>query len=81
MTGEEADEERNQPLERAAATVFQNGSFDKPPDPGFERRFGWREWRRRTPVLAAGFACGMGLIGMTGVAIALLRLTVSTTPW
>ncbi|MFP6590354.1 MAG: hypothetical protein VCE12_07510 [Candidatus Latescibacterota bacterium] len=46
----------------------------------FERRFGWREWRRRTPVLAAGFACGMGLIGMTGVAIALLRLTVSTTP-
>ena len=47
----------------------------------FERRFGWREWRRRTPVLAAGFACGMGLIGMTGVAIALLRLTVSTTPW
>jgi hypothetical protein len=47
----------------------------------FEKRFGWREWRRRTPVLAAGFACGMGLIGMTGVAIALLRLTVATTPW
>ena len=47
----------------------------------FERRFGWRDWRRRTPVLAAGFACGMGLIGMTGVAIALLRSTVATTPW
>lgn len=47
----------------------------------FEKRFGWRDWRRRTPVLAAGFACGMGLIGMAGVAIALLSSTVSSTPW
>ena len=47
----------------------------------FERRFGWREWRRRTPVLMAGFSCGMGLIGMAGVALALLSSTVASTPW
>ena len=47
----------------------------------FEKRFGRQEWRRRTPVLAAGFACGMGLIGMAGVALALLSSTVASTPW
>lgn len=42
-----------------------------------ERRFGVDRWRRYAPVLLAGFACGMGLIGMSAVAIALISRSVS----
>jgi len=45
-------------------------------------RFGGQEkWRRYTPVLAAGFACGMGLIGMAAISLRLLKSAVSTKPW
>jgi hypothetical protein len=42
-----------------------------------ERRFGQERWRRFAPVLFAGFACGMGLIGMAAVAIALISKSVT----
>ena len=42
-----------------------------------ERRFGIEKWRRYAPVLFAGFACGMGLIGMSAVAVALISRSVS----
>ncbi|MEW6754766.1 MAG: peptide transporter [Candidatus Latescibacterota bacterium] len=43
-----------------------------------ERRFGVQEWRRYAPVLFAGFACGMGLTGMSAVAVALISRSVVT---
>ncbi|HCR17294.1 MAG TPA: hypothetical protein DIU35_07400 [Candidatus Latescibacteria bacterium] len=42
-----------------------------------ERRFGIEKWRRYAPVLFTGFACGMGLIGMSAVAVALISRSVS----
>jgi len=47
----------------------------------FLPRFGRKRWRQMTPVLMAGFSCGMGLIGMGGVAIALLSAAVRPKPW
>jgi hypothetical protein len=47
----------------------------------FARRFGEKEWRRYTPVLAAGFACGTGLIGMLAIAFALVSQSVSQMPF
>jgi hypothetical protein len=47
----------------------------------FARVYGPTEWHRRTPVLAAGFACGFGLIGMAAVAIALVSKAVSQMPF
>lgn len=38
----------------------------------FRRKFGKVRWRRYVPVVVAGFSCGMGLAGMTGVAISLI---------
>ncbi|MDA0335351.1 MAG: peptide transporter [bacterium] len=46
-----------------------------------ERRFGRHEWRRRAPVLLAGFACGQGLTGMGSVAIALIARSVAQLPY
>jgi len=43
------------------------------------KKFGRRQWLRAVPVLAAGYACGMGLIGMVGSAIALLAAAVKAT--
>jgi len=42
-----------------------------------EKRFGATNWRRYAPVLFAGYACGMGLIGMSAVAIALISKSVT----
>ena len=42
-----------------------------------EKRFGQRQWRQYAPVLLAGYACGMGLIGMSAVAIALISKSVT----
>ncbi|MBI3920996.1 MAG: peptide transporter [Armatimonadetes bacterium] len=42
----------------------------------FSRRFGKEQWRRYTPVLSAGFFCGMGLIGMLCVGIAMIVKSV-----
>ena len=46
-----------------------------------ERRFGVEVWRQYAPVLLAGYACGMGLIGMSAVAIALISKSVTQLPF
>jgi hypothetical protein len=47
----------------------------------FERRYGVENWRAYAPVLVAGYYCGMGLIGMGAVALALLSKSVSRLPY
>jgi len=47
----------------------------------FARRFGKTEWQRYTPVLAAGFSCGTGLVGMLAIAFALVSQSVSQMPF
>ena len=47
----------------------------------FRKRFGPETWRRYTPVLAAGYACGVGLIGMLAVAFAMIAKTISSLPY
>ncbi len=42
----------------------------------FRRRFGDR-WLRYTPVMLAGYACGMGLVAMVGMAFAILNKMMS----
>ncbi|MFH1708267.1 MAG: hypothetical protein ABIF71_10180 [Planctomycetota bacterium] len=44
----------------------------------FARRFGEKKWRNYAPVLLAGFACGMGLIGMSSIGISLIIKAVNT---
>ena len=41
------------------------------------RRFGKEKWEAYAPILAAGFGCGMGLIGMVGIGIALISKAVT----
>ncbi len=43
----------------------------------FQKKFGRREWLRYAPVVLAGFSCGMGLVGMASVAIAMIAKSVS----
>ena len=47
----------------------------------FQKRYGVENWRAFTPVLVAGYYCGMGLIGMAAVALALLSKSVSRLPF
>jgi len=47
----------------------------------FAKRFGPERWRRYVPVVAAGFACGMGLAGMVSVACALVARSASVLPF
>jgi hypothetical protein len=47
----------------------------------FQKRYGVENWRAYTPVLVAGYYCGMGLIGMAAVALALLSKSVSRLPY
>ena len=47
----------------------------------FEKRFGQKEWRQYAPVLAAGFACGMGLISMIAIAAALIKQSIAQLPY
>ena len=47
----------------------------------FRKRFGEETWKRYTPVLAAGYACGVGLIGMLSVAFAMIAKTISALPF
>ena len=42
----------------------------------FAKKLGKENWRKYTPILLAGYACGMGLIGMFSIAIALIAKTV-----
>ena len=47
----------------------------------FSKRYGEENWKAYTPVLVAGYYCGMGLIGMAAVALALLSKSVSRLPY
>ncbi|HUU69078.1 MAG TPA: peptide transporter [Planctomycetota bacterium] len=47
----------------------------------FARRFGAENWRRYTPILAAGYFCGYGLIGMVSIAVSLISKAVSQMPF
>lgn len=47
----------------------------------FVPRFGARRWKQYATVLSAGYACGMGLIGMGAVAFALIGQAVSQMPY
>jgi hypothetical protein len=41
------------------------------------KRFGADQWQAYAPILGAGFACGMGLIGMIAIAITLMAKAVT----
>jgi hypothetical protein len=43
----------------------------------FARRFGREQWGAYAPVLLAGYSCGMGLVGMASIAVALIAKAVS----
>ena len=45
------------------------------------KRYGLKRWYMFNPVLAAGFFCGVGLIGMGTVAIALVSKSVIVKPF
>ena len=47
----------------------------------FEKRYGKENWSAYAPVVVAGYYCGMGLIGMAAVALALLSKSVSRLPY
>ena len=47
----------------------------------FAPHYGDETWRRYTPVLAAGYACGVGLVGMLAVAFAMVARSVSSLPF
>ena len=47
----------------------------------FEKRYGQENWRSYAPVLTAGYFCGMGLIGMGAVSLALLSKSVQPLPF
>ena len=42
----------------------------------FAKKIGKENWKKYTPVLLAGYACGMGLIAMFSISIALIAKTV-----
>ena len=44
----------------------------------FAKKFGAKKWQNYAPVLMAGFACGMGLIGMSSIGISLIIKAVNT---
>jgi hypothetical protein len=46
----------------------------------FQKRLGLR-WRQYIPVVTAGFACGMGLIGTVGVGITFLSTSIIKLPF
>ena len=47
----------------------------------FRKKFGKERWSRYVPVVAAGFACGTGLSGMTAVAVSLIANCVRELPF
>ena len=47
----------------------------------FRRKFGAEKWGRYVPVVAAGFSCGMGLAGMTAVALSLIAQCARELPF
>lgn len=47
----------------------------------FVPRYGARRWKQYATVLMAGYSCGMGLVGMGTVAIAMISKSVSQMPY
>ncbi len=47
----------------------------------FAKRFGLNDWRRYSPVILAGFSCGMGLIAMVAISLGLITKSVSFLPF
>jgi hypothetical protein len=47
----------------------------------FSKRFGIDSWRMYTPVLLAGFSCGVGLIAMAAISLALIAKSVNYLPF
>jgi hypothetical protein len=47
----------------------------------FQKKFGQQQWQSITPILIAGFSCGMGLVSMCAIALALISKTVSFLPF
>ena len=47
----------------------------------FAKKIGVEQWQRYTPVVLAGFSCGMGLIGMAAIALALISKSVNYLPF
>ena len=47
----------------------------------FVPRYGARRWKQYATVLMAGYSCGMGLIGMGTIAIAMISKSVSQMPY
>ena len=45
------------------------------------KRLGAEKWRRYVPVLCAGYACGVGLVGMLAVGISIISRAVSGLPF
>lgn len=43
----------------------------------FRRQFGEKRWAAYTPILAAGYACGAGLVGMACCGLALIGKAIS----
>jgi hypothetical protein len=41
------------------------------------KKYGQERWQAYAPILSAGFACGMGLIGMVSVAVTLMARAVT----
>ena len=44
----------------------------------FLKKFGREKWRAYAPILLAGYACGLGLVGMVSVATTLIAKSIST---
>jgi hypothetical protein len=47
----------------------------------FAKKFGEKSWKQYTPILAAGYGCGMGLVGMTCIAVRLIASAISQLPY
>jgi hypothetical protein len=43
----------------------------------FWNKYGRKEWLQFSPILAVGFSCGMALMGMSAVGVALIQKSVS----
>ena len=43
----------------------------------FWKKYGRKQWLQYAPILAVGFACGMALMGMGAVAVALIQKSVT----
>ena len=47
----------------------------------FQKKFGAKNFLQMAPALLAGYSTGVGLIGMTTVAMTLIRNAVSSAPF